>query len=176
MRLYHKPITQSPYSLDELGIGRVIFNFLPQPVDVNHDGIFIHNGFSPDHAVDHFLGENPVDVIHKQLDNGIFLGRKNHFCFVFIETQGGGVIPERACNSNGLSTVESSFASADQSLDLCAQNDGIKGLGYIVIGADVQSVQCVVILFSAADNDDRCLDAPAAELLPCMFTSRRIRS
>ncbi len=34
-------------------IGRIVLDFLPEPVDVNHDGILIYDGFAPDDAVDH---------------------------------------------------------------------------------------------------------------------------
>ena len=94
--LYHEPISKTPDGLDEFGIGRIIFNFLAKAVDIYHDGVFIHNGLAPDHCVNHLFWENPVNIVHKQLHNGVFLGGKRNFRAILIKPQRSGIIAEGA--------------------------------------------------------------------------------
>ena len=70
----HEPVTQSANCLNIFGFARIILDFLPQTVDVNHNGVFIDDRLAPDHFVDHILWENTVDVVDKQLHHGVFLG------------------------------------------------------------------------------------------------------
>ena len=59
----HEAVSQATDGLDILGLGGFVLNFLTQPVDVDHDGGLVNDGFAPDHFVEHFLGENTVDVV-----------------------------------------------------------------------------------------------------------------
>ena len=164
-RTASSPWTRTTDSLDIFWTGGIVFDFLTKPVDVNHDCIFIHNGFSPDHIIDHLFREDSIDIVHEQLHDGIFFGREDDFYTIFIKPQGGVVVPEGTGGCIGICTVEASFASADQCLDLGTQNNGIKGLGHIIVCADIQTVKGIIVLFSAADNDDGGLDASAAKPL-----------
>ena len=50
-------------------IRRIVFDLLPQPVDVYHDRVLVDNGLAPDDTVDHVLRENMVNVVDEQLDH-----------------------------------------------------------------------------------------------------------
>ena len=92
--LDYKPVAQSSDSLNVYRLGGVVFNFLPQTVDVNHNGIFVDDRFTPNHFVDHIFRENAVDVVDKQLHHGIFFGGEDDFFTVFVQPQGVGIITE----------------------------------------------------------------------------------
>lgn len=53
----YKAVAQSTDRLDILGLGWVFFDFCPDSVDINHNGIFVNDSRSPYQVVDHILGK-----------------------------------------------------------------------------------------------------------------------
>ena len=75
----NKPVTLTADGTDVFGFGRIILNFLPEPVDIDHDGIFIHNDGSPDQFIDRCLGNDLADIVQEQLYHAVFLGGQDDF-------------------------------------------------------------------------------------------------
>lgn len=145
----HKPIPQAPDGLDIFGLAGIIFDFLPQPVDIDHDGVLVNDGLAPHHFIEHIFGEDAVDVIDEQLHQGIFLGGQRNLLAVFVQPQGLGIVAEGPGGDDVFPGGGAPPAPADQGLDLCPQHYGVEGLGYIVVRADVQAVQGIVVLLPA---------------------------
>ena len=98
--LHHKTIAQAPDGLDIPGFGGILLNFLPEAVDIDHDGIFIDDRLPPKHAVEHILGKNTIYIVHEQLHHGVFLGGEDDFGAILIEPQSTGIILERTCGDD----------------------------------------------------------------------------
>lgn len=96
----------------------ILLDFLPEAVNVYHDGIFIDDGLAPDHLIEHVPGENPVHVVQKQFHHGVFFRGKDDLVPILIKTRGTGVVLEGAGGKDQLRTGQTAPASADQRLGL----------------------------------------------------------
>ena len=157
----HETVAKAAHRLDIAGFGGIVLDLLAQAVDINHNGIFIDDGFTPDQIIKHILGEDAVDIIEEELHHGILTGGQRDLAVVLIEMQGAGVVGERAGRDQLAGAGQIIAAAADERLDLGAQRDGVEGLGDVIIGTDIEAVEGVDILLAAADDDDR-------GLMPCL--------
>lgn len=163
--LHHKPVSQPADGLDVDGPCGVRLDLLAQAADIHHDGVLIHDGGAPYHVVDHIFGENAVHIVQKQLHDGVFLGGEHDLRPILIKSQRACVVAEGSGGDDASGAGQPAPAAPDESLDLGPQGDGVEGLGQIVVRADIQAVEGVVVLLAPADDDDGQLHPPVPERL-----------
>ena len=144
-------------------MGGVLLNLGPQAVDIDHDGVLVDDGLSPEQIVEHILGENAVDIVDKQLHHRVLLCGEGNFHPVFIKAQGAGVVGEGSGGDEAVRPRQAVAATADKGLYLRPQSDGVEGFGHIVVRPDVQAIQSIIVLLASADDDDGGPDAPLPE-------------
>ena len=133
----------------------------PQAVDVDHDGVVVHrHRRAPHPLVEHVLGEYLVGVLEEQKQQGALPGGQVQHLLPLEKAHGGSVIAEGAA-AQLLGSGRGKFPAApQQSLHLGSQYHRAEGLCDIVVCSQGQSVEGVVVLVAAADDDDRGLDPP----------------
>ncbi|WP_295343363.1 sensor histidine kinase [uncultured Subdoligranulum sp.] len=74
-----------------------------------------------------------VHIVHKQLDDGIFLGGEDDLLSVFVKAEGAGIVLEGTGGDHLVRPGQAAPAAADEGFCLGRQGDGVEGLGDVVI-------------------------------------------
>ena len=79
--LWNKAVSFSPFCDEITGFGRIFFDLIPQPLDVDQNRIIIRCVTFPDLTEQVTLGKKRIRVFYKEAEKGEFLGGQGKFRF-----------------------------------------------------------------------------------------------
>ena len=141
----------------------VVLNLGAQAGYVDHHRVLVHEAAAPDEVVEAAAREDAVDVVHEELHHRVLLAGEDYLVAVFVEAQRARVVAEGPGRHHVLERHPA--AAAYERPRLRGEDDGVEGLHDIVVRAEVEAVELLVVLAVGRAYHDGRLYAAAAHVL-----------